>query len=149
MHKIKFQNYRLRAEQIEIIYPQHDFDSEKPLEYDIYANGIRLGNTTNRVLNFKSLLQSAYEHEIQWRDEVNEARERGSEVMPEPPQSQAQMILMVVNECPNVDEPLRESTNKCWNSVNMQRINDWIAVPFVNEEEMIEFENQAVVGELK
>jgi hypothetical protein len=149
MYKIKLQNFRLKAGQIEIIHPLAEFDTEKPLEYDIYAHGIRLGTTTNCVLNFTKLLQNAYNLEKQWRQQVAEARHRGSQVMPEPPQTQSQTILMIANKCPGVDEPLGDAIDDCWNNVTVNRLTDWLAVPHTSGESIKFKENQSIVGEFK
>ncbi len=128
MFKIKFQNFRLHAEQIEIVWP---VDTD---EYDIYANGIRLGTTTNRILNMHVLLQKAYVLEKKWRDEVEELQRRRCPIMPEPELSNAQLILMKANKCPEVDEPLGEKTDSCWNTVSVNRLSDCVAVPHQNKE---------------
>ena len=124
MYKIKFQNFRLFAEKIEIKYPTHDFDNKKSLEYDIYAHGLRLGTTTNRVLNFRHILENAYDLEKNWRAEVKERKERGSVVMPECKLSQGQLLMIAANDCPDVEEPLGEKTYGCWSRLNVGRLKE-------------------------
>ena len=145
MFKIKFQNFRLRAAQIEIVWPTVNPDTDEPFEYDIYANGIRLGTTKNRVLNLHDIIQNAYDLEKKWREEVAELQ---SCVLPEPELSQAQLILMTANGCPGVAEPQGEKTDTCWSSVSVNRLYDWVAVPHHNSE-LIKVKGNYVVGEFK
>lgn len=148
MFKIKFQNFRLFAEQIEIVWPVANFDTGEPFEYDIYANGIRLGTTTNRILNLRNMLQSAYVLEKKWRDEVTELQRQRCTVMPEPTLSQAQLILMIASRCPSIGEPLGKKTDKCWNKVMVNRLGDWVAVPH-EDGELIKVKGNYVVGEFR
>ena len=145
MFKIKFQNFRLCAAQIEILWPTVKPDTDEPFEYDIYANGIRLGTTKNRILNLHDIIQNAYDLEKKWREEVAELQ---SPVLPEPELSQAQLILMTANGCPSIAEPLGKKTDKCWSKVIVNRLYDWVAVPHHNSE-LIKVKGNYVVGEFK
>lgn len=148
MFKIKFQNFRLRAAQIEIIWPTVNPDTDEPFEYDIYANGIRLGTTKNRILNLHDIIQNAYDLEQKWREEVAELQSHRCPVMPEPTLSQAQLILMIASCCPSIGDPLGEKTDTCWNKVAVNRLGDWVAVPH-EDGELIKVKGNYVVGEFR
>ena len=148
MFKIKFQNFRLRAAQIEIVWPVSNFETDEPFEYDIYANGIRIGTTKNRILNLYDIIQNAYDLEKKWREEVAELQSHGCPVLPEPELSQAQLILMKANRCPGVEKPQGEKTDTCWSSVRVNRLTDWVVVPHHNSE-LIKVKGNYVVGEFK
>lgn len=148
MFKIKFQNFRLHAECVKIVWPVENFDTSEPFEYDIYANGIRLGTTKDRILNLRQILENAYVLEKKWRDEVTELQSHCCSVMPEPELSQGQIILMKANGCPKSDNPLGKKTDLCWNKVHVNRLTDWEAVPH-HGSEIIKVKGNYVIGEFR
>ena len=123
MHKIKFQNYRLKAKQIEILYPRIDFDTERPVEYDIYANGIRLGTTHNQILRFDLILQNAHQ--------IMKSQEKYPDLTALSP---AQQIMISVNT---------DSSDK----LSVSLMNGWQVIPHFNGDEIIKFTRAEVIGQ--
>jgi len=138
MRKIKFQNVRLRAECLEILRPT-DVNST-PLEYDIYANGVRLGTTINRVLNFKYLLGNAYEQELRWVRKAQPLIDSGGFALPELTASHGQIFMMNINKCPSLGTDLGSNTDVCWTKLNVGQINEWMAVPHTGGEDIIDID---------